>query len=90
MVIWSPRVSKLGSMLDLVLGGPQDRFWIDFGMLLGGQDGAKTPQDGANTGHYGAKTPPRWRQDGSKTFQRRLKMHPRQLQIRKCQNLEKP
>ena len=77
-------------MLELVLGGVLEASWSDLERLLGGQDAPKTAQDAAKTGQYGAKTPPRWRQDGSKTLHRRLKMHPRQLQIRKYRNLEKP
>ena len=84
-VFWSPMFSKLGSMLDLVLGGPQDRFWTDFGRFWEAKMRTRRPKMALRR----ASTEPRRPQDGSKTLQRRLKMHPRQLQIRKCRNLEK-
>ena len=74
-----PKVSKLGSMLDLVLGGVLEASWIDLERVFGGQDAPKTAQDGGKTAHDGAKTAQdgakigrvdtKTRQDDAKTFQ---------------------
>ena len=39
-----------GAMLDLILGSILDRFFIDFGRFLGGQNVPKTSPDGLQTG----------------------------------------
>ena len=62
-VFWSPKASKLRSMLDLVLGGVLEAFWRHLGRVLGGQDAPQTAQDSAKTLQDGAKTA----QDGAKT-----------------------
>ena len=71
---------KLGSMLDLVLGGVLEASWSDLGRFFGGQDGAKLAQDGGKTAQDGAKTAQDGAQDAPKTAQDGPKMRPRQHQ----------
>ena len=69
-VFHSRRPPKIGSMLDLVLGGVLEVSWSDLGRVLGGQDAPKMAQDGAKTVQDGAKMA----QDGAKTAQDGAKM----------------
>ena len=64
---WRP--PKIGSMLDLVLGGLLEASWSDLGRFFGGQEAPKTAQDGAKTAQDGAKTA----QEAAKTAQRGAK-----------------
>ena len=70
-----------------------ERFWIDFGRFLGGQDGPKTAQDAVKMPQDAAKTP----QDGPKTRPRRHQdgqgghVKPRSPQVgTERENLKKP